>query len=244
MPPAKPSPSKAQRDSKSKLNQLTSILLVLPLLLFYEVGVLFADVMNGADFVTQGLLRLVGMKGFIAIQAFIVVVFLGIALYLRRNQKFEMKLFLPVLLESGVYALTMGTFILFVMTDLLGIDPRLAAGGSVASASSFDKLVLSVGAGVYEELVFRLILLGGLIMLFDRALKLKRWLAILIAFAISSILFSAAHHIGPLGEPLRFGVFVYRIMAGLFFAALYQFRSFPIAVYTHALYDIYVLVLG
>jgi membrane protease YdiL (CAAX protease family) len=68
--------------------------------------------------------------------------------------------------------------------------------------------------------------------------------AIVLAFAISSILFSLAHHVGPMGEPLRLGVFVFRVMAGLFFGALYKFRSFPIAVYTHALYDIYVLIIG
>lgn len=232
-----PKPSQPAR----KNNHLTSILLVLPLLLFYEVGVLFADVMNGADFITGALLRLVGLKGYIAIQVGLLVVAVAIALHLRRSQKFDMRQFVPVLLESGVYALTMGTLILFVMTDLLGIDPRLAAGSG--SVGIFDKLVLSVGAGVYEELVFRLILLGGLHQIGVRALKLRSWVSIILAFAISSVLFSLAHHVGPMGEPFRAGVFMYRFMAGLFFAALFQFRGFPIAVWTHALYDIYVMIL-
>jgi membrane protease YdiL (CAAX protease family) len=239
------SSQKRRKHVLEKANLLTSLLLVLPLLVFYEIGVLFTDVMNGADFITQTLLRLVGMKGFLAIQAGIVVVFIGFSLYLRRDQSFDFSKIVPVLLESGIYALTMGTLILFVMTDLIGIDPRLAAGGgSIQEASLLDKVVLSVGAGFYEELVFRLILLSGLTFVGDRVLKLRRWIAVLLAFGITSVLFSAAHHIGPLGEPFRVGVFVYRMMAGLFFACLFQFRSFPIAVYTHALYDIYVLVLG
>jgi membrane protease YdiL (CAAX protease family) len=235
-------PLSRKKKRTHKTNHLTSILLVLPLLLFYEVGVLFADVMNGADFLTGALLRLTGLKGFLVIQAVMLLLAIGLAFYLRRSQRFEMRHFIPVLLESGVYALTMGTLILFVMTDLLGIDPRLAAGAA-KQIGLFDKLVLSVGAGVFEELVFRLVLLGGLSWLGTHALKLRGWVSLLIAFGISSVLFSLAHHIGPMGEPLRVGVFTYRVMAGLFFGALFQFRGFPIAVWTHALYDIYVMLL-
>jgi membrane protease YdiL (CAAX protease family) len=124
---------------------------------------------------------------------------------------------------------------------LLRVDPRLAA--APAARSLLDKLVLSLGAGVWEELVFRLLALGGLAWLFDRALKLRSWIAIVLAFALSSVLFAAAHHAGPHGEPFRLGAMVYRTCAGLVFATLYQLRGFAIAVYTHTLYDVYVLVL-
>ena len=232
------------RKAFSRANQLTSVLLVLPLLVFYEIGVLFADVMYGVDFVTQTLLRWVGLNGFLAIQIGICCVALAVALYLRRTQRFDIGRFVPVLLESGIYALTMGTFILFVMTELLGIDPALAArDGGVAKLGLFDKLVLSVGAGFYEELVFRLVLLGGLHLVGVRLFKLRTWVSFVIALVVSSVLFSVAHHLGPLGEPIRLGVFTYRMMAGLFFGALFHFRGFPVAVYTHAFYDIYVLML-
>jgi hypothetical protein len=72
----------------------------------------------------------------------------------RRTKALPHGSFLPMLLESAVYALTLGTLIVFVMTRLLGIEPRLAiAGGS--------NLLMSMGAGVYEELVFRLGALSG-----------------------------------------------------------------------------------
>jgi hypothetical protein len=237
-----PSRSSApRRRLAARGNLLSGVILVLPLLVFYELGVLFTDVMNGADFITQSLLKLVGTKGFVAVQVALVAFMVGLALILRRKQQFDPRIFVPVLLESAIYALTMGTLIIFVMVDLLHINPQLAAGG--AKGGVFDRLVLSVGAGVHEELVFRLILLGGIAAAGERVLKLRRWVAIVIAFAVSSFLFSAAHHIGPLGERLQLGVFVYRVIAGVFFGALFQFRSFAIAVYTHALYDIYVLVL-
>jgi membrane protease YdiL (CAAX protease family) len=135
----------------------------------------------------------------------------------------------------------MGTLIVFVMVDLLGIDPRLATG-PLARAGVFERLVMSAGAGVHEELVFRLVMMGGILRLGERGLGFRRWAALALAIAISSVLFSAAHHVGPLGDPLRAGVFVYRALAGAAFALLFHFRGFALAVYTHTLYDVYVLL--
>ena len=153
---------------KPRQNQLSNIILVLPLLLIYEIGVMFTDVLNGADFITQTILHWWGSRGFLAFQLSILLIFISLALYLRRKQQFNMRLFLPVLMESGIYALTMGSFIVFVMTDLLGIDPRLGPSFAIHEAGFFDKFILSIGAGVYEELVFRLMLFQGLVLVGDR----------------------------------------------------------------------------
>jgi hypothetical protein len=245
-PKAKSTKSPAPAGGRfERANLLTSLVFVLPLLVFYEIGVLSSDRLNGADLITTTLLRLVGMKTFIWIQLGLIAVVIGIALYLRQKQRFSLGQILPVLLESGIYALTMGTLIIFVMVDVLGIDPRLAASGALKSAGVFDKLVISVGAGVHEELVFRLLMMGGLFWLLQRLKLIERgWLALLVALLISSTLFSAAHHIGALGDPLKLGVFTYRVIAGAIFGLLYHYRSFAIAVYTHTLYDIYVLLIG
>ncbi len=233
------------RNTVQRTNLLTDLILVLPLLIFYGIGVLFSQgAINGADFLTQSLLLLFGARGYLVFQGVLVLAFLALVLTLRRRQDFELNQFVPVVLESGIYALTMGTLIIFVMVDLLGIDPRLAAGTDpLLGRGVFDRLVMAVGAGVHEELVFRLLLLNALIFFNQKVLDLRPWLAIALAFVVSSLLFAGAHHIGPLGESLRLGVFTYRAMAGLFFAALYQFRSFSIAVYTHAIYDAYVFLL-
>ncbi|MCA9669915.1 MAG: CPBP family intramembrane metalloprotease [Myxococcales bacterium] len=226
----------------SRGNLLTSIVLVMPLLIFYEIGVLFSTSMNGADLITSALVKLVGRAGFIWVQLGLVVIMAGLIIYLRRTQQFELKQFLPVLLESGIYAATMGTLIIFVMVDVLHVNPKLAAG-ALAQSGPFDKLVMSIGAGVHEELVFRLLLMGGLTWFAQKALKMRPWLAVLLALLVSSALFSAAHHWGSMGEAFRIGVFVYRLLAGVIFGLLFRYRSFAIAVYTHALYDIYVMLL-
>jgi len=102
---------------------------------------------------------------------------------------------------------------------------------------------MSLGAGVWEETVFRLGIMTGAVVLLDRVLGLSRWLAVTIALLVSSVLFSAMHHIPPYGDPLQLGVFVFRVLAGCFFGLIYWTRGFAIAVYTHAIYDVYVLLL-
>jgi hypothetical protein len=225
---------------------LTSVLLVFPLFIIYQIGVLsIPSTYNGADLLTSQMLRLLHGNGttYLLINSVLAVAFLILVLVLRRKNTFDPRLFLPVLLESAIYALTMGSLICFVMIDFLHIDPKLLIGCSTTpeQASPVAKIVLSLGAGVHEELVFRLIMVGGGVWLLTRGLGLRRWLAVGLAMIISSVLFSAAHHVIG-GEPFRVGAFTSRLLCGLVFATLFQTRGFAVAVYTHALYDIYVLI--
>lgn len=215
----------------------TSVILVLPLLLLYQIGLLASDFRNGVDYITRVLFYLVNYdrNTYLMLNLGVTALFVGLVFYLSRKQKFQLRQFGPMLLESVVYALLMGSFILFVMERVLHISPRLAISGG-----AYDELLMSIGAGVHEELIFRLGLMTGLAYLLERVAKLKFGVALALAMVLSSVIFSWAHHIGPFGEPFRTGVFTYRILAGLVFAAIFYFRSFATAVYTHALYDVYV----
>jgi hypothetical protein len=225
---------------------LTSLLLVFPLFVIYQIGVLsMPSTYNGADLLTSQMLHLLHGNSvtYLLVNLVLAAAFVVLVLVLRRKNTFDPRLFLPVLLESSIYALTMGSLICFVMIDFLHIDPKLAIACATApeQAGPIAKLVLSLGAGVHEELLFRLIMVGGGTWLLTRALGLRRWLAVGLAMLISSVLFSAAHHVIG-GEPFRVGAFVYRLLCGLVFATIFQTRGFAVAVYTHALYDIYVLI--
>jgi hypothetical protein len=238
----------SSRSLIRRSDPLTSALLVFPLFLFYEVGVLaMPSVQNGADLITSQMLHLLhgNIGAYLALNGALAVAFVILCLSLRRNNSFNPRLFVPVLLESTIYALTMGSLICFVMVDFLHVDPKmwihpLLATGP-ADVDPLAKLVLAVGAGVHEELIFRLVMVGGGVWLLSNVLGLRRGFAIVLAFAVSSVLFSAAHHIIG-GEPWRLGAFTYRLLCGLFFATLFQTRGLAVAVYTHALYDIYVLI--
>jgi Type II CAAX prenyl endopeptidase Rce1-like len=239
------------KKSKPKMlrrsDPLTSLLLVFPLFVVYQIGVLsMPSTYNGADLITSHMLHLLhGNSGaYLLVNVVLALLFLVLVLVLRKKNTFDPRLFVPVLLESAIYALTMGSLICFVMIDFLHIDPKLLihCATGPAQATPAAKVVLSLGAGVHEELLFRLIMVGGGVWLFERGFGLRRWIAIVLAFAISSVLFSAAHHVIG-GEPFHIGVFVYRLLCGLIFATIYQFRGFATGVYTHSLYDIFVLTL-
>ena len=102
-------------------------------------------------------------------------------------------------------------------------------------------VVISAGAGLHEELIFRVIGMGGLGFLLAGITGPRR--AWIFALVLSSLIFSLAHHLGPAGEVFTFAAFVYRALAGVFFALVYQLRGFAVAAWTHALYDVYVLSL-
>lgn len=214
-----------------------SLLAILPLFVLYGVGVVFTPTMNGADFVTRHLIALVGgsKTTYLLVYAGLAVLFVIAIAIMRKHRLAERRSYLTMLLESGIYALTLGTLIIFVMQRVLGIEPKLAVG-------PLTNLIMSVGAGVHEELVFRLgALAGGAALL--RVLGLRHVVAVVIAFVVSSLVFSAAHHVGAMGEPFTMDAFIYRALAGVVFGLLFYYRSLAHAVYTHAFYDIYVLIL-
>jgi membrane protease YdiL (CAAX protease family) len=221
---------------KQSHNLLNSLVLVMPLLILYQVGLLvnrFKGV-NGVDFVSQILVPIAGPVVIVVLNfVLLALLFLGLW-HLRKKQKFDSSFLGPMLVESIIYAFFLGAIIVFVIRYAFPI----ADSQDLGQADWITKVTISLGAGVYEELFFRLILISLLTHVFFKGIKVHKASAIFGAFLISSLLFSLAHYAtGPIDA---YG-FTYRFLAGLIFAALFKFRSFAIAVYTHAFYDMFVL---
>lgn len=110
---------------------------------------------------------------------------------------------------------------------------------AAAMALGLAPLVGFLGAGVYEEALFRL----ALVPLLNRAARLLQaheLLAGTLAVTGSSLLFSIAHHAGLPGEPFTWYAFIFRWLAGVYFAWVFLARGFGVAVGTHVAYDIFV----
>lgn len=228
-----------------RVDPLTSAILVFPLFLVYQLGILLSRGLNGVDFITASFVEMCerDLGNYLVILSGMLVAYAAILLLLRQRETFDPKAFVPVLAESTFYALSMGSIILYVMHRFVELMPSLASGELAAALATglgaLDILVISAGAGLHEELLFRLLGLGGLSWLLAGVMNDKQaWLVALVA---SSLCFSLAHHIGPAGEPFEFAAFIYRALAGVFFALVYQVRGLAVAVWTHALYDVYVL---
>src|SRR5437660_801216 len=108
---------------------------------------------------------------------------------------------------------------------------------------ALPRLLLSLGAGIYEELLFRVLLVGAFAAAARALLGWRPITAGVAATLLGAAIFSAFHYIGPYGDRLQLYSFVFRMVAGLFFSALYLARGFGITAWTHALYDVSLLLL-
>ena len=198
-----------------------SLVLIFPLLLAYEIGVLFCGHVSGADVVTRALFAIVGSRNaYLLVHAVVALVFL---IWIRRAKRWgtlRLEVALPVILEAACYA--------FALTAVLQLV-RLGSGDSIVSA---------LGAGVHEELLFRLGFLSGFVLLFG-----KGRVSFPLALVCSSLAFAAAHHLGPHGEAWTVHAFAMRSIAGAVFGAIYWYRSLAHAVYAHVLYDVLVTMI-
>ncbi len=229
-----------------------SLVLVLPLLVAYLFGLMLLDfeVVNGADFITRFVVPTFGVRGLVILNLGLCAVFIVAASKLEERSRFRPNLFLPLVAESAVYASLLGTVIIAIMRKgYLVAAPVAAAGAGAGAGAALGEggaeaariAVISIGAGVNEELVFRLVGLTSLLYVLREYLGLTESAALVVAVVLTSALFAGAHHVGAHGEPFRPEAFIYRYLAGTIFAILYRVRGFAPAVYTHAIYDVFVL---
>jgi hypothetical protein len=228
-----------------------SLLFALPLLVLYEVGaVLIADrggtgMRNGADVLLRTMLAAGGVQGTLAFTAALALGAAVLVTWERRKTRVPLRrsYFGGMLAESAVYALLFGGLVATATHFLLGGLVRLAADGGLTTMPLLDGVVLSLGAGIYEELLFRVLLTGGLLALLVW-MGFRRTPAAAVAVIVSAFLFSAFHYVGPYAYPLELNSFTFRLLAGVAFSALYVWRGFGIAAWTHALYDVFLVVAG
>ena len=123
------------------------------------------------------------------------------------------------------------------LLKMTGLPLNQIEAGLTFRTPAGAQLIGYIGAGLYEEVIFRLGLFSLLLLLL-RLVLLPSLIAVPLAAIVGALVFAAAHHIH--GEPIEPLHFLFRGFAGLFFTGLYVFRGFGIAVGAHAGYDILV----
>ena len=214
---------------------LTSLVFTLPLVLAYEGGVLLlgrGSPRNGADVWLRHLLDALGFGEYFLLP---VLTILGLLAW--HHVEHDRWRFSPwVLVGMAAECLLLA----IVLVGVARLQSRLwPLGIAPGPEGVLARFVGYCGAGLYEEVLFRLLLLPALAFVFDRAGAGKgaaaAWSAV-----VTSVLFSAAHSVGPLGDTFELYSFTFRTVAGLFFAILFLVRGFGIAAGTHAAYDMLV----
>jgi len=222
---------------------LYSYLLSLPLLLLYEFLIIISQpgqnliVRISVDSWIKSLFTSIGLDAF-SITLFIAAL-AGLGILYRDRKKLarlKKRYFLYLIIESMVYAILLAFIISYVVQSILLLD----ASGALSEMSKLQLFALSLGAGLYEELFFRVILISVLVFLISRVLS-KKWLAYLVSALIAAFLFSTVHYIGEFGDPFTIGSFLFRFLFGLALNGIYVLRGFGTAAWTHALYDLLVI---
>lgn len=214
---------------------LTSLVFTLPLVLAYEGGVLWlgrGSPRNGADVWLRQFLDLIGFGSYFLLPVLTLLGLLAWHHIEHDRWRFSPAVLAGMAFESCVWA--------GVLVGLARLQDRLWPLGIVDGVSGiFARFVGYCGAGLYEEVLFRLILLPVVVWVLERA-GLSTVAAACWSMILTSLLFSAAHYVGPLGDTFELYSFTFRTLAGIFFATLFVVRGFGIAAGAHAAYDMLV----
>lgn len=233
-----------KRYFSSTHSLLYSYLISLPLLLLYEALIFISQpdteqaVRISVDVWMKTLFGYFG-RDILSI-TLIVAALLGVViLYRERNRLSTLKLsyFLTMLAEATVYAFVLGLVIASAISGLL----QIVQPATFNELSVMQQLALSLGAGLYEELFFRVILVSALLFLFNKIL-IKKYMAYGLAMVVAALMFSLVHYIGEFGDPFTLGSFLFRFLFGLALNAIYIWRGFGIAAWTHAIYDLIIIL--
>jgi hypothetical protein len=239
---------------------LPCLVFVVPLLLAYELGVLWVGGIaspaqdqawrTGADAWMRHALAAMGMT-----DRWFPPLCLALALLLwqamsTRPWRFAPAVLLGMAVESLVLAVALVGLSRIVdlgFENLEHAPPYWLELGLTGSGSEAERplaqLVGFLGAGVYEEAIFRLMFLPAAFALL-RAFQMPVVMASTLAVTASAVLFSLAHHAGTPGEAFTWFAFIFRWLAGVYFAWVYVLRGFGVAVGTHTAYDILVGAVG
>lgn len=213
---------------------------MLPLWLLYELLRLrlTPEDRNGAALLITDTLRAFGPNSLTVLRATMALLILVAAWSILRRGVPWARVALVSMLEGTFYGLILGPVTSAMTVFVLDWQQVwLAAGRDLA-----PDIVSSLGAGIFEEALFRLGLLSVLALAFGalaRAMRISPFAGLVPALLVSSVLFSWFHHIGPSHEVFVWNVFVFRAVAGVLLGLMFVFRGFAVCVYAHAVYDLH-----
>ena len=218
-----------------------SFLFTLPLFFLYEINILFLSwgdilvVRNGADFLMRNILESFDIYGLYGLG---LVFFLGLLVtyifFIKEDQQQEVNVnFLFIMLAESMLWSVVLYFLLFKFMVFL-MNP--------VGKNILQQVTLAIGAGIYEEFLFRVLLIAGLSGILGFVFMWDKTFKNIIAVVLSGGIFSAFHFMGEYGDFFSMELFLIRFFAGLILGVLYMYRGFGITAYTHSIYDLIVLI--
>ena len=236
---------------------LQGLYFLLPLLVLYEIGTLLLASEGSnrlppilAESILAMCFKSLGVTG-VYLPAIIVLVVLFCMHLVRRDPwRPEPKLYAVMWTEAFAWALPLFVFSMVLVRELSATATGLQAVAAETATNTWpNDLVFSVGAGIYEELLFRLIGIALLHTLLVDVLALPEKYGGAGAIMGTALAFALYHFVQTKADALTgfalsqvdWGRFAFYTLAGVYLAMIYVIRGFGLVVGTHALYDVLVV---
>lgn len=227
---------------------LQALIFLTPLIVAYEIGTrLYAQGPGGETYFIYARTLLMSFFGWFGVTGkylpglIVVAVLLSWHAFRKDPWEFVPKTYGLMYVESALYALPL--FVLLLVLAPPETHPRMAAATAPAvggPASWQAGMVFGIGAGIYEELLFRLIAIAAVHALLVDLLRLPHKVGAAGAIVLSAVAFALYHF--PAWNNIQPDPFIQLTLAGLYLAGIYLVRGFGVAAGTHALYDVLVVL--
>ena len=250
----KPKKKKQSQYLKQTSSLSVSVLFILPAFVLYELGIflLSPPYQNGVGAIFKILVHTLGARfdtrNLLILNAIIILVL--VIVYLRKKKKGGVRstYYFTMIIEATAYAVVLAMFaFLFANISTIAkryIDMSLLIPTDTRLYVVLANVIYAFGAGLYEEIFFRLCLMNFLLFLFARRIAKNKvqYKPLFFALLISSILFAAAHGIFDVAQ-FAWQPMLFRTVSGMFFGIIYILRGLSVAVYMHIMYDLIVFAL-
>ena len=227
----------------SSRNMIYNLVFISPMIIIYEAMILLyrynsemipSYFRNGVDVMVRSFFDEFGASGNIIYFIAILSIFLFIVANnyeVIKKGKINFNFLMYMLVES-IFIASIFTLVIVSVSSMVIFEL------SEQHTTIFELFYLSVGAGIWEEILFRFIMMGSIIFVCNRIIDLSLPSSVFAAILMSSFLFAGFHYIGPYGEDFNAYTYLVRYLGGVVLGLIYFIRGIGIAVYTHIFYDL------
>ena len=217
-------------------NSISSLLFIFPFFLMYEILAYFLFdnsnyvIRNSADIIFRDIFSIITNNTWLTYNSLLLVIILLIILYSYKTNAdtFNLNYIFFMFIEGMFF----GLLLVFILN-----------GTNILNYSSQNYFLIDysfmfyscLGAGIWEEILFRFLLLSTIIKVINKITN--NYSSIIISLIISSLLFSLFHYIGSSGDVFTLYTFIVRFIGGIYLGIIYLYRGLGISMISHIIYD-------
>ena len=221
-------------------NSIISLLFIFPFFLMYEILAFFLFdnsnyvIRNSADIIFRDIFQIITNNTIFTYNSLLLILILCFIFYSYNDKKTEFNLnYIFLMFFEGII------FGLCLVVILNGYNVFNYSSQNYFLIDYSFMFYSCLGAGIWEEILFRYLLLTILIAFFNRVTN--KYTSIIISIIISSLIFSMFHYIGSSGDVFTIYTFIVRFVGGIYLSIIYLYRGLGISMISHIVYD-FVLV--